>query len=92
MVSCTLIASAPAEETPSATALEATLLVMKHSDATLTTANKIESHYVTENLKMTCPGRNMSFYTPSTVTLVFIIRFIYIIIILIIIQMVFINV
>jgi len=85
VVSCTLIASSPAVETPAATAQETILLVMKHSAATLTTAHKIEPHYVTENLKMTYSGRNTLFYTPSTITVIFIIQLIYIIIIIIII-------
>jgi hypothetical protein len=45
---------------PSSHSNEATLVVMKHSAATLTAAHKIE-HYATENLKMTYSCRNMLF-------------------------------
>jgi hypothetical protein len=54
---------------------------MKYSAVILTTAHKIEPHCVTENLNMTHSCRNMLFYTPSIITVIFIIRLIYIVII-----------
>jgi len=56
---------------------------MENLAATLTTVHKIEPHYVTENLNMTYSGRNTLSYTQSTITVIFIIQLIYIIIIII---------